>query len=279
MGRLAHRTHQAAAGYTLQQSGGGGNPTDIEMLTRAAQARIFFGHQSVGNNIVGGIAAAYTAAGLPTPRVIDTRTAPADANPVFMENGIAENYEPIDKIDDFAAIMNGAMSSEVDVAFMKLCYVDVDASSSENDPDILFAHYQSVLASLEAAHPNVLFLHLGMPVRTDGNAVEVAPSAISNVTGNLGIAPDSLPTWMKRERYNSFMRANYGSTGRHWDLAARESAVGNGNVLARLYNSTYYVHTMNPAYASDGAHLNATGAQYMATELMKFIGARLLERD
>lgn len=279
MGRLAHRAHQAAAGYILQQGGGGGTePTDAQKMTRAAQARIFFGHQSVGNNIVGGIAGAYTAMGLPTPRVLDTRNAPADSNPVFMENGIAQNYEPIDKIDDFVSIMNGPMGSQVDVALMKLCYVDFDASSSENDPDVLFSYYQSAMATLEASHPNVIFIHIGAPVRTAGSTIQIPPSQMSSLTGNLGMASDALPVYIKRDRYNSFFRQAYGSTGRHFDLAEFESTVGDGNLFAGVWNS-YNYHVLNPSYASDGAHLNASGSQYMATELMKFIGGLLLAND
>ncbi len=280
MGRLARRAHGAAAGYRLQQGegGGGGEPTDAECLARAAQARIFFGHQSVGNNIVGGIAGAYTAAGLPTPRVIDTRTPPGDSNPAFMEVGIAQNYEPIAKIDDFVGIVNGAMNGQIDVALMKLCYVDFDASSSENDPDVLFNYYQSALATLEAAHPNVIFIHVGAPVRTAGSPIQIPPSQMSSLTGNLGMASDALPVYIKRDRYNSFFRQTYGNTGRHFDLAEFESTVGDGNLFAGVWNG-YNYHALNPAYASDGAHLNATGSQYMAAELMKLIGARLLERD
>ena len=45
-------------------------PISTEELAQAAEVRLFFGHMSVGENILSGISALYAAKGLTQPRVV-----------------------------------------------------------------------------------------------------------------------------------------------------------------------------------------------------------------
>ena len=55
---------------------------------------------------------------------------------------IGENGKPVLKIQDFDARMRSGVGEQVDVAMMKLCYIDID---SDTDVGALFATYRETV--------------------------------------------------------------------------------------------------------------------------------------
>ena len=60
------------------------------------------------------------------------------------------------------------MGERVDIAFFKMCYVDV---TTQTDVKKLFADYQDMMGFLRKGYPKVIFLHVTVPVRRVGGGM------------------------------------------------------------------------------------------------------------
>lgn len=119
------------------------NDTVRESLDRVASARIYFGHQSVGNNVLEGLRE-LSKGGASQPAIIES-SANAGA-PVILHAAIGRNTDPASKI---AAFRDAASALDsFDIAMMKLCYIDITATT---DADALFALYCEAVDSIRQA--------------------------------------------------------------------------------------------------------------------------------
>ena len=243
------------------------NPTAAEALAAVARTRVFFGHQSVGGNIINGLVADYAAAGVTAPPIVSSSVAAPTAAPVFQETYVGTNGDPLGKMQDFANLINGGIGANVDFALMKLCFVDIGTSS---DPQALFNRYSATMAALEAAYPRVTFLYTTAPLTEQGGASAVAPTSI----GQLAISGAASSDNVARERYNALVRSKYASTGRLFDIAALEAQRDDGSVMAGNDSGTYY-YVMNPDLSSDGGHLNDKGSRQLGLALARLIAQNI----
>src|SRR5215212_8657798 len=117
-------------------------------LERLAHERIYFGHQSVGANILDGLKELSAEAGVPL-RVVETARAAslgaAGVGHVF----VAQNGDPLRKLDSFKAALGHG--SHADIALLKFCYVDI---SADTDARELFKHYRETIEKLRASNPS-----------------------------------------------------------------------------------------------------------------------------
>ena len=90
-----------------------------EDLIAVAHTRVFFGHQSVGMNMLNAIPAIYTDHGVSAPSIEQGRAAPAPNGGFIAHQFIGENTKPLLKIEDFNRTMRDGMGRQVDVALMK----------------------------------------------------------------------------------------------------------------------------------------------------------------
>lgn len=211
-------------------------------LALAAAQRVFFGHQSVGRNILDGIGAVYDDHGMSSPPIVDS--APDAAGGFVWETEIGENTEPLTKIADFDGRLRDGIAGRVDVALMKLCYVDVEDGT---DVRTIFASYRATVAALAADHRRLKLIHVTVPLTTD--------DAEDNVV---------------RERFNQLIRQQYAGTGRLFDLARVESTRPNGTRVGGTHSDDRYF-ALYEAYASDSGHLNDEGSKRAASELLRVI--------
>ena len=231
-----------------------------EDLTAAARTKVFFGHQSVGMNVLDAVPGVYADLGLKAPPIEQGRTEAGPEGGFIAHQFIGENEKPLLKIDDFDRTMRGGMGRQVDVALMKFCYVDITTST---DVDALFAKYRDTMAALERDFPNVTFIHATVPLTTE-------PSLSLKLKTGLGVSDRfSWPENVARERLNALIRREY--AGRHlFDLAAIESTKPDGTrVSGRHENQEYFA--LYDGYASDLGHLNAVGAKIAATAFLEAI--------
>lgn len=209
-------------------------------LQRVRATRVLFGHQSVGWNIVEGIGAVYSSRGLAGPRFV-VGAPPASRSGFFAHDGIGSNGAPATKIRDFAARLRAGAAAKVDVAFMKLCYVDITAGT---DVKAVFSQYSRTVKSLRTSFPRLVILHLTVPLTTGSPSDNAA-----------------------RGRYNALLRQAYGASGRLVDIAAVESLSPTGARVTVAYRGARY-QAMYAGYTSDGGHLNAVGSRRVAAALL-----------
>ena len=231
--------------------------------TALAAKRVYFGHQSVGANIMDGVADVIAAEPRLGLRVVAAEAAP-ETGGVFLHGAVGRNEDPAAKTDDFAARLDGPLAGRVDVAFHKYCYVDVTAAT---DVPALFERYRQTMARLAAAHPGVVFVHVTTPL------VTVPAGGAATLKRLLGRVPGRAADNLARERFNELMRKEYAGREPVFDLAAVESTRPDGTrEVSDAGGQT--ACALVPGYASDGSHLNETGRRRVAEELLVFL-ARL----
>ena len=249
-GKGKHMTSQPRAAATAVLT------TD---LATAARARVFFGHQSVGMNILEAVPGVYTAHGMAAPLIEEGATRPGAGGGFIDHAFIGENENPVLKIQDFAAKLRSGLGQRVDVAMMKFCYVDV---TSGTDVTALFRTYRATMAALQQEFPKVTFVYVTVPLTTEPGLLSKVKSKL---TGSGGAAADNAA----RQRLNELIRQQY--AGDHlFDLAAAESTAPDGTRVAGTYDGQRY-YALYPGYASDEGHLNATGARVVATAWLQAI--------
>lgn len=237
------------------------DPDAAEIETVAA-SRTFFGHQSVGANVLMGIAAV-----APGIRMVQTSTPPApDDAGVLAHAAVGTNGDPQSKLDAFVEIMDGGMAEAVDVAMLKFCYVDVSAAT---DVDALLDTYIATMEELQAKHPDVRILHATVPLVTDRDLRGLIRAMLGRDEG-MGPADN-----IARHRFNEGLRERLGRFGDLFDIAAVEAAMDQSPTLRRVGDDEFYV--LHRSFASDPGHLNEFGARAVAAELIHVIaqeGAR-----
>lgn len=221
-----------------------------------AGRKIYFGHQSVGQNVLEGLRAVLDATPGIRLDIRETSDAREFDRPVFAHSAIGRNEDPDGKIEHFRAILESGVGEKADVAFFKLCYVDIDLST---DIEGLLAHYDRAMAELRAKYPRLAIVAVTVPLTNAPPGLKSRIKALFGRTGALKAVN------ARRAMVNEHLRRTYGSAV--WDLAAAESTTPGGDrVLARDGGRT--IELLNPAYSSDGGHLNETGSLVVATDLL-----------
>lgn len=224
-------------------------PAD-SVLARTAGLRIFFGHQSVGGNVMAGVQALSDRGTALPLQVVQTADPDSIQGAVLGHEWIGENGDPAGKMRAFQRILGGPGVATVNLAMMKLCYSDFTKGT---DPEALFANYVAMVDSVRAARPDLVLVHVTTPlVVRDGMPkylVRTLRGRLTNGARNAMI-----------EQYNGLMRAKYGAEGKLFDLAALEAG-GNTATGAALL----------PAFSDDGEHLNAGGQKMVASAYLTFL--------
>jgi hypothetical protein len=236
---------------------------DVGAADRAVLAgkRIYFGHQSVGANIVEGLAELERAHPKFALRIVGADGADSGSGGFFAQALVGTNGRPASKTEAFAAVMNGPLGSRLDIAFHKYCFVDV---TERTDVDRTFRDYRDAMARLRTAFPSVVFVHVTTPVTT----VQTGPKAWMKRL--LGRAPAGYRDNLNRQRFNDLMRREYRGSEPLFDLAAVESTSPGGDAEDIVLDGER-AEVLYPPFASDGAHLNVVGRQRVAEELLVFL--------
>ena len=221
-----------------------------------AQKKIYFGHQSVGQNIIEGLEKVLQSS--PTIRLNIRETAnPRDFEaPVFAHSRIGKNRDPKGKIDHFRQLMEGGIGQTADVVFFKLCYVDVDQAS---EIESLIDHYDKILSDLKEKFPNLVIIPVTVPL------TNATPGVKAKIKRLLGRGPALKADNIKRNTINDRMRKKYGAA--IWDLADAEATTSEGTKVA-YQDKRGTFSLLNRLYTSDGGHLNMTGSQVVAINLL-----------
>jgi hypothetical protein len=220
---------------------------------KLTEKKIFFGHQSVGNNIIQGIEVLKGNDSLNNFSIQNITGNLERKNGILMHANIGRNTDPKSKIDDFARYIREELKDSVDIALMKFCYVDF---SNTTDIEELFGYYKKTVTMLQTEYPSIRFLHCTAPVMTySNNGLKRLAKRILKKDNNVFI-----------NRYNSLVRKNF-SSEIIFDLAKVESTYTNGKV--NEYSSG--VQALIEHYTSDGGHLNTLGQKMVSIEFIKFL--------
>lgn len=234
-------------------------------LQKLSGKKIYFGHQSVGYNIVDGLKDIMKENPAIKLNIVHAADPDAFKMPVFAHSFVGQNTKPDSKVDDFARLMEQGIGNKADIAFLKFCYVDVD---EKTDVQKVFDYYKNRLAQLKGKYPNTTFVHFTMPLvsKQAGPKIwlknlikKIIGRPISNISINI-----------KRNQFNDMLKKEYEGKEPVFDLARIESTLSDGTRLSLTKDgATFY--SMLPEYTYDGGHLNEKGRKIAAQELLLFL--------
>jgi lysophospholipase L1-like esterase len=227
--------------------------------SRLADARIYFGHQSVGTNIIEGLRDLSAAHSDSPLRIVRSREH-SSGSPALIEFTIGENGRPESKMKDFAATLEQIEDSAPAIAIFKYCYLDI---TPETDVKRLFTTHRQALDEMRARHPNLTFVHVTSPLtRLESGSRVLAKRLLGK--------PTTRDANAKRNRFNAMLREQYAGEP-IFDLAKVESTRPDGS-RSFFNNGAEVVYTLAPELTDDGGHLNTTGRRAAAREFAAVIG-------
>lgn len=227
-----------------------------EELQRVANKRVYFGHQSVGDNIVQGLRDLMADDPRLALNLVHADEASAKG-PVFLEFHIGSNGDPGSKDLAYAAVMDKGAGDQDGIAIYKYCFVDINASS---DIESMFQQYAKDVKVMKHRYPGLTFVHVTVPLTT----VEAGWKAfLKSMMGRT--TERDVDT--KRNQYNDLLRQTYAGREPIFDLAEAESTLPN---KSRSYVTVKgkQIYILASEYSSDGGHLNEVGRRWVASHLL-----------
>lgn len=234
----------------------------IDQLRRVASKRIFFGHQSVGHNLLDGIRDLAREARVELD-IVEGGPGFAADGPCIVHSQLGQNTQPLTKLEAFDKAMGAAGSAPAKIAFFKFCYVDFTA---ETDVEALFARYVKTHDALRQRHPDVTFVHVTVPLTVTQGGIK---GYVKNLIGR--------GAWgerenVKRHEFNELMRARYAGKEPIFDLARVESTWEDGRPNGFERDGKFYPSLVR-AYTDDGEHLNERGRRHAARALIALLAS------
>ncbi len=232
-----------------------------EQWERLSQKRIFFGHKSVGTNIIDGLRDIMKLRPAVKLNILESASPSDFGSPVFAHALIGTNKDPGSKIKRFLEIMENGVGREVDTALFKFCFVDIDHST---DIEALFKTYVEAVERLENQYPHMKIVTLTVPLTSKPVGIKARLKKL------LGRLPWEEADNIKRNVYNDMLRERFKQS--LFDLAAVESGIDDARKATFTENGRDY-ELLYRAYTNDGGHLNPVGRQVVAIELLRFLAA------
>ncbi len=240
------------------------DPQTQENLHAVARLRIYFGHQSVGQNLIDGLKELALSNDVPALRFVSTDSLPDGEEGYFADVRIGENHKPALKCAAFSAQMTALLRKATpDVAFMKFCYSDIERHTNVR---AVFDLYRATIDSLKVAAPRVRFVHFTVPLTVGTSSLR---KSLFSLLGRQGTADMNN---VRRNEFNALLRDCYRNEP-VFDFAEAQSTDPEGRPVTFTVDGVTY-RRMYDGYASDdGAHLNPEGARSVARQLTRFLAS------
>lgn len=238
-------------------------------LKLISEKKIYFGHMSVGYNIIDGLKSVINNKYPNTLNIVETNN-PADfSKPVFAHSKNGRNLYPKSKIDSFVKQINGNLGKHVDIAFFKMCYVDIRSDSNINE---IFQYYKKVFNDLIKRHRKIKFIHFTVPLTTIRNfgLKESIKDLIKKIIGKQTKLEKSKNDNIKRWEFNELLKKEYKES--IFDLAGFESLYPDESGKREVFKTDSNAYpALIPEYSNDGGHLNNLGSKIIAKRLLLYL--------
>jgi hypothetical protein len=230
---------------------------------KLSQRKIYFGHHSVGYNIIEGLSETIAENPEIKLNIVESENPFALTGPMFAHSRLGRNHYPISKVDAFVSLMNAGFGRKADIAFFKFCFVDIVAQSNVNQ---IFSQYNQQVEQLRRQYPNTRFVHVTTPL----TIVQSGPKAF--IKSIIGRPIDGYEDNIKRHLFNEMMRKHFRDKDPIFDLAQVESTQPDGKRSAFKKDGKIYF-SLDPEYTSDGGHLNEKGRKIVAKALLVLLAS------
>jgi hypothetical protein len=220
-------------------------------IEAAANRRVVFAHQSVGFNVLDGVSKIAKDNGAAL-RLVEGR-GDVSGKPGIYHFAVGANGDPLGKISDFEKTLGVNGFENVDVALVKLCYVDFNVGS---DAQGIAKTYVSTIKKLQEAHPQTRFVAVTAPL----TVVRSGPKQW--LKSALGRGTDDVADNAKRKEFNDALRKQFDAE-HLFDIAKLEAGAGSDETEA-----------LRAEISSDGGHLNDKGEREIGAAFIQLIAGK-----
>ncbi len=231
---------------------------DIEKITTKL---IFFGHQSVGYNLLQGIEDIKHQNPDLKINIIESDDSNLMKIPGLYHSKVGKNRNPSFKINDFSSKIGNGIGKKVDMVALKLCYVDI---KKDTNIDNIFTEYQSAVNDIKSKYPSLKIIHFTTPLKT------VQTGFVAWIKKLIGKKPGGYANNIRRNQYTQKIINTYQDVDPIFDIANFESTSLEGKPNFFKWENTEY-RSLVPAYTDDGGHLNKLGRKVIAEKFLKFL--------
>jgi hypothetical protein len=238
-----------------------------DALSRLERRTVYFGHQSVGANLLDGIRDVLKDAPGRTWAIVESEEPAKVGGPALVHSWIGRNGVPISKLEAFSDVLRRSPPGRIDVALVKFCFVDF---SDQTDVPDLFRRYADTLAGLKQGFPGTTFVHVTVPLTGSPDGPKwMLRNAVKRLVGRHVRGPrDNGPI----NEFNDLLRKMYLGREPVFDLAALESTHADGSRVVSPVAGTS-VYSLASEYTFDGGHLNERGRRMAALELLRLLAS------
>lgn len=228
---------------------------------KLARKKIYFGHQSVGFNIVDGIKDVMKEHPEIKLKIVESADASDLKVGTFEHSRVGKNVDPQSKVEEFTQFMEQGIGKKADYSALKFCFVDVRADTNVKG---VLEDYERSMAKVEKEFPKMTIVHFTVPLTRSKTTWK---TIVKKIIGR--------KTWeyddnIKRNEYNEMLRQKYEGKEPLFDLAKIESTYPDGSRSTFTKDGkTYY--SLVPEYTNDGGHLNELGRKIVAEQLLIFL--------
>jgi hypothetical protein len=245
----------------LSETGIDSSSGDAARWRSVAARAVYFGHQSVGDDIAVGIDRlnAELSLGL---RLVETHAPAAVAHPAFVHFHAGGNNDPASKNAAMLRILHARPRADRGIVLLKYCYVDI---GRDTDVAAVFNAYRATVRAIRSCYPDVTIVHTTVPVTTVESAFK---AAVKRLIGRRSVRQDAVA----RHRYNALVRADFAERELLFDIARIETTRADGSRVQFAWKGER-IDSLAPEYTRDGGHLNARGQALVAKELLNVLAA------
>lgn len=237
--------------------------TEWEMLRNK---RIYFGHQSVGYNLIQGVHDVVSQYPQIKLNIIETKDFSQMKGGYFAHSQIGENKKPDSKINEFIEVMEKNSGNPVDIAFFKFCYVDIH---NKIELESVFQLYKNRMGFLIKKYPKTRFIHFTVPLTSRQHELNGWLVEVKKAVNWILRKPNVFDNSFKYE-YNEKIRSFYENKNTLFDFAYVESTYPDGrkNIFGKNGKK---IEVLIPEYTDDGGHLNSVGRYHAAESLLLYL--------
>jgi hypothetical protein len=230
---------------------------DLQTLSKM---RVFFGHQSVGANIVEGIRDLLNSHKETPFTLVSLPDSIKRTTSFFAEKKVGYNTNYESKCNDFAEVIDHTFAGKVDIAILKFCYIDISHST---DIYRMLAYYERTMDSLKVQYPRTTFVYVTDPLMYQ------SPRWKKTLKKILGKDDYSVEDNVRRNEFNHLLLQKFAGKP-VFDLASAESTYPDSSKESFDFNGKTY-NALVPMYTDDGGHLNKLGRIVVARAMVRML--------
>src|ERR1035437_2161318 len=240
------------------------DPEIDKKIKAISQKNIYFGHRSVGENIISGLNKIISENMQNGLKIEELKNSSKFEGNYFVHSNIGHNGDPQSKFDEFARIVTNLANKKLDIAMMKLCFVDITKNTNIDD---IFKSYVAMVESLQNKYPDLTIIHFSLPLKSKPSLINKMKDIIK---GRNNYDPQDNLT---KNKFNELLFSKY-SKEDIFDLAEVESTYPDGKRESFIVGGEPCYFLIKD-YTDDGGHLNEMGQQVVAEKLIIKIYERI----